>query len=345
MTQPKVTFQIVTWNSRRHIGDCLKSIYAQTDRDFQVLIIDNASKDDTLDYIRKYFPMVTIFQNNKNLGFARAHNQGFELISSPYVVICNPDIMLTEHWLETMMARVERAEWQKVGSFGGTLLRLNVSGDEYSEKEPTNIIDSLGLALGRDHQSREIGSDQEYQGPAADRLVFGHSGALVLYRRDALKSVALVNRHGRREYFDEDFFSYKEDVDLSWRLQLAGWPALHIGEAEAYHVRAMRAASQTGMLARYRHRRGQSYLCRYYSYRNQFLLLAKDQYLGLLFSFSPAIIWRELKKLIYVLILEWSSVRALFDVIKLLPAMMRKRRIILGQAKVSAREMTQWFSN
>lgn len=344
MNQPLVTIQIVTWNSKRHIGDCLKSIYAQTYRDFQVLIIDNASQDGTIDYIKKNFPMVTVFQNNKNLGFARAHNQGIELLSSPYVVVCNPDIMLTESWLETMMDRAIADQYAAYGSFGGTLLRLNMAGDEYGDKEPTNIIDSSGLVLRRNHQAVEIGAGTEHQPDDTDRPVFGHSGALVLYRREAVREVALVNRYGRREYFDEDFFSYKEDVDLAWRLARAGRPSLHIPSAEAYHVRAMREADRSGLWARHRHRQRQSRLRRYYSYRNHFFLLIKNQSLGLLFKSSPYILWYELKKLFYVLLFEWSSIRALVDVIRLLPTMLRKRKIISSQTKVSTAAMAGWLA-
>ena len=90
MSLPKVTIQIVTWNSLKYLPFTLKSIFSQTYRDFQVLVIDNNSQDGTIDFLRQDYPEVAVFQNKKNLGFARANNQGIRLLHSPYILFCNP---------------------------------------------------------------------------------------------------------------------------------------------------------------------------------------------------------------------------------------------------------------
>jgi len=124
MDLPKVTIQIVTWNSMKYLPTCLKAIFDQSYKDFQVLVIDNNSMDETVDFIRKNYPEVAIFQNKKNMGFAKANNQGIKLLHSPYVLLCNPDIILEPDWLEKIMTNIESGEYSNIGSFGGKLLKL-----------------------------------------------------------------------------------------------------------------------------------------------------------------------------------------------------------------------------
>ncbi|MEK7167439.1 MAG: glycosyltransferase family 2 protein [Patescibacteria group bacterium] len=127
MSFPKVTIQIVSYNSRRYLPDCLKSILSQTYRDFQILVVDNNSLDGTADYLRHHHPEVAVFQNKQNLGFAKANNQGIRLLNSPYVVLCNPDIVLEPDWLEKIMVKAEDGSYAEYGSFGGRLLKLEIT--------------------------------------------------------------------------------------------------------------------------------------------------------------------------------------------------------------------------
>jgi GT2 family glycosyltransferase len=344
MSLPQVTFQIVTWNSRKFLADCLKSIFAQTYRDFQVLIVDNNSQDGTVEFLKANYPQVTVFQNNKNVGFAKAHNQGLQLLNSPYVVVTNPDILLTETWLEKMMEAVHSESYRDYGSFGGKLLKLKVLNDEYHETEQTTTIDSCGLKLLKNHRFVELGAGEASENFTESVPVFGQSGALVLYRREALLDVAFHNASQQPEFFDEIFFTYKEDIDLAWRLQLGGWKSVCVAQAEAYHIRTMQGSEKMSRKDIRRQRKEQSPFAKYYSYRNHWLLLLKNQSLRLWWRYGWVIMWYEMKKLAYVVLFETRNLKVFFEIIGLLPTLYRKRRTIFSRSKVGAQYIDSFIS-
>lgn len=345
MNLPQVTIQIVSWNSQKYLVGCLKSIFNQTYKDFQVLVIDNNSQDGTADWLRKNYPEVAVFQNHKNLGFAKAHNQGFKLLKSEFVVICNPDVLLEPNWLEIAMSQAINPVYNHYGQFGGKLLQLNVIDLELNDVELTKIIDSCGLEIKRNRLVLERGRGKQSDQYLKKTDVFGHSGALALYRRQALEDCFIKTKHQPAgEYFDEDFFAYKEDVDLSWRLQLLGWSALFMPQAIAYHVRTMSGPPKNKMIELINHRRKQSTLARYYSYRNHFLLLMKNEHGKNFRQDFFYILWLELKKFFYVFLFEWSSLRGLFHAIVMWSKMRVKRKLIMKRAKLEAKDIKKWTS-
>ena len=343
MRLPKVTIQIVTWNSLKYLPFCLKSIFSQTYRDFQVLVVDNNSQDGTVDFLRNNYPEVTVFQNKKNLGFAKANNQGIKLFNSPFIVLCNPDIIMAEGWLGKIMAKAEAVSHKDYGSFGGKLLKLRVINADLGEFEKTNLIDSCGLRIYPNHRVSEINAGQK-DGELSEDEVFGHSAALVLYRRLALDNCLYKSKaNPSGEYFDEDFFFYKEDVDLAWRLQLLGFKSLFVPEARAYHIRSLAEADIKTAKGIMKNRHRQSSFARRHSYRNHLLVLVKNESLKNLFKYSPFILWYELRKIIYILLLEWPTVPALGEALKLWPRMLKKRKFNFSQAKINPVEMRKWI--
>lgn len=344
MILPKVTIQIVTWNSKKYLPFTLASIFSQTYQDFQALIIDNDSHDGTVDFIRKNYPEVTVFQNKKNLGFAKANNQGLNLLHSPYVLFCNPDVVLDKTWLSVIMLQAQSPDFQGVASWGGKLLKLKPNQNEIDETSKTDIIDSCGLKILDNRQIIDLGAGQHASSFEKQMEVFGQSGALVLYRRPALDQALLKSGDSStREYFDNDFFAYKEDVDLAWRVRLLGWQSMFVPEAIAYHVRALSGASNASLTALVKNRQKQSALSRYYSYRNHFLLLLKNEYLGNFFHDFWRIKWFEAKKAVYVLIFEFKNIKAWWAVLRLMPKMLAKRRAIFKIAKINSQAMAQWL--
>lgn len=344
MKLPKVTIQIVTWNSLKYLPFCLKSIFSQTYRDFQVLVIDNNSQDGTVDFLRKNYPDVTVFQNKKNLGFAKANNQGIKLLTAPCIVLSNPDIIMEPTWLERIMAKVDSSAYKDFGSFGGKLLKFKIINADYGEFKKTDIIDSCGLKIYKNHRVGEIGAGQtDWQLESAE--VFGHSAALVLYRREALTQClyqSSTNPSG--EYFDEDFFFYKEDVDLAWRLQLRGWKSLFVSGAVAYHVRSLGQQDAETALSVIKNRKHQSAIARQHSYRNHWLVLIKNESIKNLFKYFPFIFWYEFKKFVYILIFEWSTWPAFGQVLAVLPKMLKKRRDNFKKAKATPEVVRQWIN-
>ncbi|MFA6422676.1 MAG: glycosyltransferase family 2 protein [Candidatus Buchananbacteria bacterium] len=344
MSYPKVTIQIVTWNTLRYLTQCLSSIFAQSYRDFQVLVIDNGSQDGTLQFLKNDYPDVTVFQNHKNLGFAKANNQGIRLLNSPYMLLCNSDIFMESDWLEKAMALAESEKYSQYGSFGGKLIKMKLTG-ELREIEKTNVIDSCGLKILKNRQVVEIGAGEDSSG-YNDRIdVFGQSAALALYRREALNNCAIkIGNQDEEEYFDEDFFSYKEDVDLAWRMNLFGWKSIYDPSLVAYHARSASGSEKTSMMDIIKNKGKQSELAKFYSYRNHFLLLKKNEFKKNFMKDFWTIFPYEMKKFFYFLLFDFKNLKAIGEVFKLGSKMKKKGDLIKNNSKASSEMINKWIN-
>jgi len=345
MDSTKVLVQIVTYNGKHLITACLNSILNQTYRDFKILVIDNASQDETAALVRSNYPQVALVENNKNYAFAKANNQGLRLFKSDYVLICNQDIVLEQDWLEKIMSKVENPQYSSIGSFGGKLLKLKLINAEISELEKTQVIDSCGLKLLKNHRIIERGAGEPSSSYNEEEEIFGHSGALVLYRRQALEEVIIKDKfHLNGDYFDSNFVCYKEDIDLAWRLQLAGWRSLFVPQAVAYHLRTFSGSEKTKLQQIVINRLKQSPLIRYYSYRNHWLLLLENEFFINWLYYFPYIFWQELKKLIFIIFYEPANFKVLIEIIRWWPQIMSKRKQTMSKVKVTPKYLRNWIN-
>jgi len=343
----RISINIVTWNSLKYLSQALSSILNQTYRDFRLLIVDNGSSDGTAEYVRKNFPEAGVLRNVKNLGFTRAHNQGIAYAQAhlggdggePLVLITNPDIILEPDFLEKLVAEMDRRP--EAGSAGGKLLKVFERGDgDVREAVKTNVIDSTGIRMTRSRRAIDRGAGELDDRGKFDRPeeVFGVSGAIALYRLSALDDVAY-----RGECLDEDFFAYKEDIDLAWRLRLRGWSSLYVPAAKAYHYRTAAGREKASVREIISGRRGRSKMVNFFSYRNHLLMRAKnDQWQNYLLHW-PWIWWYELRKSFYILFFEPATFKAYFSYLRLLPRALAKRRLSLGRKQVSAKDIRRWF--
>lgn len=348
---PRVSVHLVTWNSRKPLPDALDSLRAQTFREFTLTVVDNASTDGSVDCVRERFPEATVLRNFKNLGFSRAHNQAIGMARARwaaedkqgktamnrYVLVMNPDVIMEPDFLEKLVAGVDgRSE---IGSACGKLLRAFARRDEQEDPRRTETIDSAGIALKRTRRAVDRGAG-ETDGPeyAKPREVFGPSGALALYRFEALEDAAETG-----EIFDEDFFAYKEDVDLAWRLRLLGWKSAYVPSAVGYHYRGAGSGENEGAFSRLRGRLGRSTLVNRLSTRNQLLLLAKNEHWinGLLYA--PLVAPVEFLKFLATLFAAPSVLPAYGQALLLLPKTLKKRRRIMARRKLSAAQMRKWL--
>jgi len=344
MSNPKVTIIIPTYNCKIYIANCLNSIFDQTCRDFQVLIVDNNSQDGTADFIRRNYPQANIIQNSKNLGFAKANNQGFRLTKSDFILLCNQDIILEPTWLEAIMHAAEDGRYLRYGSFGGRLLKLKCLNIEVGDFQKSDLIDSCGLLVLKNHRVVELGAGEHRDNFLQRQEIFGQSGALALLRREALEDVLIKDEdHINGDYFDGDFIYYKEDVDLAWRLRLRGWSSLLVPEAVAYHLRTLSGSEEDNIGRIIRSRSRKPNLAKYYSYRNHFLILLSDEYYANLFHYLPQILWYELMKFFYTLFFETRNLKAIAEILALSGKIRRKRKFIFSSAKISAQEIRKWY--
>jgi GT2 family glycosyltransferase len=240
MTPETFSVIIPNWNGARYLPACLDSLRAQTLQPLEVLLVDNASTDDSLQLVRSGYPEASVIPLSQNRGFTAAVNAGVARARGTFVALLNQDAQASPQWVQEL-TRVAQAH-PEVGGIASKILladkrdHFHSAGDEYG-------VDGIGINRGV-WQQDEGQYDRE-------EAVFGACGGAAAYRRNAFIQVG---------GFDETLFMYYEDVDVAWRLQIAGWPAMYAPGAVVFH----QLSSGGGTTASY------------YGGRNTLYVLAKD---------------------------------------------------------------------
>lgn len=334
----KLTIQIVTWNSGQYLSTMLKSVFQQSFQDFRVLLIDNASRDGSLESVKAEYPTLNILRNSSNLGYSRAHNQGLQLQHTPYVLIMNPDVVLSPQFVAEAMKSMEGDD--RVAAVCGKLKRFHFSDSDLREVVDDGIIDATGLLVKRSFEvrNRDAGERDGGQFETANET-FGVSGACALYRRSALDQVM---QNGM--IFDETLFAYKEDVDLSWRLLRMGWRSRYQPTAVAYHFREAKDSVRTQHRAMARARKSKNALVNFLSYRNHAIVVLKNVPTKNILKHLGRYWWYELQKFLYLLIFERKTLGAIGDIIRALPRTLRLRRQLNQRATVGSDIIETWLT-
>ncbi len=267
-----VSVVIVNWNGCHLLEECFQALAAQTYRDFEVIVVDNGSRDGSVEWLVAHAPEVKLICNQANLGFAAANNQGMRLARASLIAVLNNDAAPEPDWLQMLVQAAEREPG--AGMFASQILL----------REPASTVDSLGIEVDR----AGLAWNRGWGLPVTDRVVnvpgevFGPSGAAALYRRAMLDEIGL---------FDEELFAYYEDVDLAWRAQWAGWRCQYVPQAVVHHTHSATA------------RRGSSFKRRLLS-RNKWWVIAKDYPFAHLWPYVPLMIAIDLVALIVSLVSE-----------------------------------------
>ncbi len=352
----KVSIVIASWNGSAYIKNCLQSVFRQKQLDFvkqdvsfspnqddeealagylaEVIVIDNGSQDGTVQIIENDFAKrVTLVRQRHNLGFAAAYNRGIHWSRGEYVLILNQDVVLNDDYLSLLIPFLDT--YEKIGVVIGRTMRCL-----YPFK-PTRIVDSLGLAISHNFQISNIGAGKKYRGDNKEAVpVFGFSGAVALLRRQALNDVMFAN-----QFFDEDFVSYKEDVDLSWRLRWRNWDIVYVPEAVAYHHRSIQEGQdKKSDLSIAKHYLAKPDFINFLSYRNHLFVLIKNLPVFIWLRYFFPISFYEFKKAVFLLVLKPTILlKAWRDVIIKMPSFLLKRRYILSQKKIKTNAIKLWI--
>jgi GT2 family glycosyltransferase len=245
---------IVNYNAGAFLRTCVDALAVQTFRDFEAVVVDNASTDGSADALSLPDPRFTLIRNERNLGFAAASNIGASGCRAPWIATLNPDTVAEHTWLEEMHRGVERHPG--VCMLGATLV---------AAADPS-VVDGFGDALSIAGIPWRGGCGQAVASlPHADMEVFSPCAAAALYARESFESVG---------GFDESFFCYVEDVDLGFRLRLAGERCMQLRNAIVRH----HGSAITGETSDF---------TLFHSYRNRLWLIWKDMPLLLLFIAVP----------------------------------------------------------
>jgi len=327
MTPPEVTTIVLNWRSRDTIEACLESLLKQTHQRHEIILVDNASRDGSLELIRnKYSDRIRILENPVNLGFSGGVNQGIRASEGDYVALLNADAVAAPDWIEALLHGFSDPD--KVGMVTS---KVYLAGQE-------KVLDNTGNGLYRDACAKPRGRLEVDRGQYDSQRRAGYaSGCAAMYRRQMLEEIGL---------FDERMFAYGEDMDLALRGRLAGYACAFVSEAIAYH-------HLSGSLGVH------SALKLYYVERNRLWTLLKCFPWSYLLAAPFYTLWRlvchlaafwtkrgpgaEVLGKVSVPQLCWSIVRAYGSTISSLGYLLRERHKVFSKRKISGKEFGRVF--
>ena len=329
----QVLISLVTHNEAHDAERLVPSLFAQTFRDVAVSAVDNASEDGTratLAAFEKIAPVpLEVFPSRENLGYTGGHNRNIAKAAErgiPWVLVLNTDVVLAPDFLETLLADAGRPSRTRTATFTGKILRAD--GPSLT---PTSVIDSAGIRMAPNGRHFDVGAgdpdDGRFDRPAE---IFGASGCVALLRTDALADVRISTG-----FFDDDFFVYREDVDLAWRLRGRGWSARCVPAARAWHRRRNLPER----------RREMSALANLHSVKNRFLLRINNAGREHLRATFPRTFFRDAVVVGGCLTVERTSLEALRWLAVNRGRLLEKRAEIQGRRTASDRDVLRWFTD
>lgn len=306
-TGTRVAAIVVNWNGGKLLSRCIESLLRQTRRPEVITLVDNASNDGSAERVQEQHPEIKVIRLSKNLGFAAANNLAIsQLPEYEWIALANPDTMVEPDWLERLLnaARLN----PDYAFFASRMLlerdadRLDGTGDIYHVS---------GQVWRRHHGQKAESTDLRVE------EVFAPCAAAALYRKETF-----VRMGG----FDEACFAYMEDVDLGFRLRLAGYRCLYVPDAVVLHV----GSATTGG--------AHSDFAVYHGHRNLVWTYFKNMPWPLFWLYLPQHL------LLNIVSLLWFSLRgqarviwkAKWDALKGLPRILKERRRIQQTRQVSA---------
>jgi GT2 family glycosyltransferase len=302
---PRVGVVIVNYNAGEHLGHAVESLLAQTTPPDRIVVVDNGSDDGSVEGFAMRFPSVELVAAPANIGFAAGNNLGVgRCADCELVALLNPDAFPQPTWLETLVAAADRhPEYAVFGS------RLVLDADDRFLDGTGDCYHVNGVAFRRDG-----GASSDVIRETAE--TFSACAAAALYRREAFLGVG---------GFDESFFCYYEDTDLSFRLRLAGQRSLYVADAVARHV----GSATAGIFSEF---------TVYHSARNRVWVYAKNMPSGLFWLYLPQHLL--MNTLIVVMSVPLRRAGAALagnrDAIRDLPRILRERRRIQAGRHVGA---------
>lgn len=307
---PKITVCIIAYNSGPTLRTCLQRLAAQTFQDFETLVIDNASPDPGDAAIAREFPFVQLIENKENLGFAKAGNQGARLARGDWYVLLNPDAFAEPNWLEELIAAAGRHP--AIRSF---------TSKQVMAEDPA-LLDGLGDVMSGYGIPYRGGYLSAVPKQIPEGEVFSPCGAAMMIDRRLFLQMG---------GFDEFFFCYSEDVDLGYRLQLAGEPTLLVPTAVIGHVGS---ASSGGR---------KSEFAVFHGTRNRFYVVYKDTPWPLL----PIVVPLHLVGVAYISSRRenWAHAhivwRAFKESLKGLPTILKSRRTVQAARRATTLQIAK----
>ncbi len=249
-TQPLVAIVILNYNGKVFLEKFLRYVVDSTYANKRVIVADNASQDDSVNYLRQHFPEVEIIINEKNYGFAEGYNQALKRVSADYYILLNSDVEVTPQWIEPVINLMESDK--KIAACQPKILSYhNRNMFEYAGAGG-GMLDHLGYPLARGRVFEIMETDNGQYNDSTD--VFWASGCALFVKAEVYNQMG-----GLYNYF----FAHQEEIDFCWRLQCHGYRVVYCGASEVYHVGG-------GTLPKGQYRKT------YLNFRNNLIMLSRN---------------------------------------------------------------------
>ncbi|MDX1535490.1 MAG: glycosyltransferase family 2 protein [Candidatus Spechtbacterales bacterium] len=349
--EPQVDIHLIVHNGEKYIRRCLEAITKQTYPNVKLRIFDNASTDNTAEIAKSLLPEVEVVKFKKNYVLGGGFNRSLYYSESPYVVGLSVDVAIAPDFTEKAVRAME--ENKEVGVLQAKILRY-----DFENNENTDVIDTTGMTVFKSRRVINRGHGEIDQGQYdTPEEIFCYEGAVPFFRREALEDARMkkfppyeafyVDKYDIQkypyEYLDEDFVWYADEVDLGWRMRLLGWRSWYEPTVLAWHDRQTTHKLSGGYRAFIRERKNVPAFKRKLDLQNQRLTFIKNGFWSNMILHIPWFFKRELFLFIYVLIWERSSIPAYWNIIRMTPKILKKRKEIMKKRKTNAKEMRKWF--
>lgn len=292
-----VSVIIVNWNGRHFLRECLDSVLAQNFADFEVIVVDNGSSDDSIEFLRENYRTVRLVCLSENRGFTGGNVAGYAIAQGRFIALLNNDTRVDCNWLKHLVGAIETNP-----DIGICASRIIIDG--------TDLIDSAGDIMTTAFSGTKEGHRQPSAHFGESRIVHGGCAAAILYRRSMLDQIG---------FLDDDFFFNHEDTDLNLRAWLAGWKCLYVPEAIVYH----KVNASVGVMSDFGV---------YHFARNTVWVWVKNLPIGFMVRSLPQRVIYELSSFVYFCLVKgkWRPFwRGKYDALRGIGKMWRKRKDIL----------------
>jgi len=242
---PKISIIILNWNGLENTVECLESLKKITYPNYEVIVVDNGSKENDVDVLKEeYRDYIKLIRNKENLGFADGNNVGIlEVLKNKeveYIFCLNNDIVVEPDVLDKLLKVAEDKKFKDFGSFQPKMVW-------YYHRD---LMDSAGLLYSKNSLGFNRGGFESVEKYNELKEIFGCCGGAAFYRRKVVEELVKEDK----EFFDSDFFAYYEDCDVSFRLLWRGWKCCFVPEAVVYHKRGGDTESISEFSSYLRHR-------------------------------------------------------------------------------------------
>jgi GT2 family glycosyltransferase len=303
---------IPNWNGKKFLAGCLESLFQQSYKTIEVVVVDNGSHDGSVAFLEQNYQSIKLAKFSENTGFSIAVNRGIQESSGEYIALLNNDTIIDINWASELVRAMR--EHPEIASAGCKMLAF----DDHS------MLDGAGDGYRRGGLPGRIGHRERDTGRFdIPRYILGACGGAAIYRRTLFDAIG---------FFDNDYFAYLEDVDFGLRAQSAGFKCLYVPSAIVYHL----GCGTTGS--------GYNPLVVRLSAQNNINTIIKNIPSGLLLKFLPEIVYWQLYYLAVVIVRSgqiWPWIKGCYGAARLLPKMVRKREIIEKKRRVSLAYLEQ----